>query len=366
MTAPIPHDSAPHGSTKLLSIDARTGQGKVLRVGKFAVIVHPRVLAATLLIAGCAVFLALVAMTIGTMNISVGEVFSIVFLGEDRGTHSTIVRNIRLPRIVAGLCAGAALGASGAIFQSVSRNALGSPDVIGFTTGAATGAIVQIVLFQADALYVALGAVVGGLGTAFIVYVLARKGGVTGGYRLILTGIGVGAVLSAVNSLLMVMGDLDQAISANVWLSGSLDARKWDHAVPALIGVLVLLPCAVALAKRAAMLEMGDDIAAQLGINVERTRIGLVTVAVLLAGVAVGATGPIAFVALAAPQVARRVTRTQGLGILGAASMGAVLLVLADVTTQLLPTAATIPIGRMTGIIGGIYLIWLLVRSRQV
>lgn len=346
-----------------------------MRVGRARLLVQPRPALVTSVLVIAVVVLGLTAMTVGTLQIPAGEVASALgalvagWFGVDAGEGGSsqhVVQNLRLPRVLTGIFAGAALGVSGAVFQSVSRNALGSPDVIGFTTGAATGAIVQIVVFQAGAWEIALGAITGGLLTAIVVYLLSVKGGVTGGYRLILIGIGVGAVLAAVNGLLLVMGDLDNAITANIWLAGSLDARTWSQAIPVMIGTVVIVPLVLLLAKRAALMEMGDDIASQLGVKVERTRLGIMLLAVLLAGLATGAAGPIAFVALAAPQLALRLTRGRGLPVISAGAMGAALLVAADVLTQLLPTQAAIPIGRVTGIIGGIYLIWLLTRSKQV
>ncbi len=198
------------------------------------------------------------------------------------------------------------------------------------------------------------------------VYVLSVRDGTTGGYRLILVGIGVGAVLSAVNGLLLVMGDLDNAISANIWLAGSLDARTWENAVPVAVGVILALPILLNISRRATLMEMGDDAASQLGIRVERTRLGMMLIAVLLAGLATGAAGPIAFVALAAPQLAVRLTRATSMSVVTAAAMGAALLVLADVLVQSLPVFTAVPIGRATGIVGGLYLIWLLTRSKQV
>lgn len=342
-----------------------TSSTTLWRRGRFSLLIDRRLAIATTVLLGILLALGVFALTLGTLNISLTEVLQSLFgIGDARTTR--VVRDLRLPRVVTGIFAGAALGVSGAIFQSISRNALGSPDVIGFTTGAATGAIVQITLFQADALRVALGAVVGGLATAIVVYLLSRKAGVTGGYRLVLVGIGVGAVLSALNGMLLVMGNLDQAVSANLWLSGSLDARKWTHALPVMIGTLALVPVVSMLARRASLMEMGDDLSHQLGVRVERTRVVLMLLAVMLAGLATGAAGPIAFVALAAPQVVVRITRSRRVPVISAAAMGALLLLLADVVTQLLPVTANLPIGRMTGIIGGVYLIWLLTRSRQV
>ncbi|WP_298038658.1 iron chelate uptake ABC transporter family permease subunit [uncultured Microbacterium sp.] len=339
---------------------------RVIRRGSFSLVLSHRLITVTAVLLALTAVLGVVAMTIGTLPIPFANVVSALFGAPETVRDGKVIQNIRLPRVVTAIFAGAALGVSGAVFQSVSRNALGSPDVIGFTTGAATGAIVQIVLFQAPALQVALGAVIGGLLTAVVVYLLSRKGRVTGGYRLILIGIGVGAVLSAVNGLLLVTGDLDNAIAANLWLSGSLDARKWAHALPVMIGTVVLIPCVAALARRATLMEMGDDLAQQLGVRVERTRVLLMLLAVALAGLATGAAGPIAFIALAAPQLVIRLTATRGMPVLSAAAMGSCLLVLADILTQVIPITASIPIGRMTGIIGGIYLIWLLTRSKQV
>lgn len=345
-------------------------RGTVLTASPVTLVASPRVVGVTVALLTLVVVLGAVGMTVGTLPIGVRDVLASLWHGitgtAGNGLADRVVLDLRLPRVVTAIAAGAALGMSGSVFQSVSRNALGSPDVIGFTTGAATGAIVQIIVFQADALQIAAGAVLGGILTAVAVYVLALRDGTTGGYRLILVGIGVGAVLSAVNGLLMVMGDLDNAISANIWLAGSLDARTWENALPVAVGVLLALPVLLYLSRRATLMEMGDDAASQLGIRVERTRLGMMLIAVLLAGLATGAAGPIAFVALAAPQLASRLTRATSMPVVTAAAMGAALLVLADVLVQSLPVFTAVPIGRATGIVGGLYLIWLLTRSKQV
>lgn len=341
-------------------------RGFVWRRGRISVVISPRVVLVTTGLLALVVLLGLVAMQVGTIRLSLGEVLAALVGAEVDPKHVQVVQGIRLPRVITAIFCGAALGVSGAVFQSVSRNALGSPDVIGFTTGAATGAITQIVVFQASPVQISLGAVAGGLGTALIVYLLSVKGGVTGGYRLILVGIGVGAVLGALNGLMLVLGNLDNAITANLWLAGSLSARNWTHALPVMVGTLLLVPIVAMLARRTSLMEMGDDLAQQLGVRVERTRVWMMILAVLLAGLAVGAAGPIAFVALAAPQLVMRVTHARSMPVLSAAAMGACLLVAADVLSQSLPITATLPIGRMTGIIGGLYLIWLLTRSKQV
>ncbi|MCC0546842.1 iron chelate uptake ABC transporter family permease subunit, partial [Pseudomonas aeruginosa] len=275
-------------------------------------------------------------------------------------------QRVRLPRVLTACLVGAALGMAGAIFQSISRNPLGSPDVIGFTTGAASGAIVQIILFDAGPLATSLAALAAGLCTALAVVLLARRGATAGGYRLVLVGIGVGASLSGLNSLLLVTGNLDQAMYAQLWLAGSLNTRTWSHVVPAALGLLASVPLALYHGRRLEVLELGDASAAQLGVAVERVRLQMVLVAVGTTAIATAAAGPIAFIALAGPQLARRLTRSAGVPLLSGALMGAVLLLAADLLGQRLAYVANLPIGLMTGLLGGFYLLWLLLRSRRI
>lgn len=364
------HQPGPARTPGADAIAAAQPTGMILRLGPITLRTSPRTITVTAGLIVAAVVLGAVGMTVGSLPLPLGDVITALWRGltggPDLGKVSKIVLDIRLPRMVTAVFAGAALGLSGAVFQSVSRNALGSPEIIGFTTGAATGAIIQIIVFHAGPVTVALGAVLGGLVTAVVVYLLSVKNRITGGYRLILVGIGVGAVLQAVNNLLLVTGDLDSAITANFWLSGSLDARGWAHALPVMIGALVAIPLLHALGRRAALMEMGDDTASQLGIRVERTRLQLIAVAVLLAALATAAAGPIAFIALAAPQLATRLTRAPGMPVFTAAVTGSTLLVVADLLARSVPVLATAPIGRVTGVVGGLYLIWLLTRTKQV
>lgn len=339
----------------------RTGiAGPVLYAGNRSLMLRPRVALVPLLLLALVVLLGLWTLTIGRIELSLPEVLRILVGRGDGGVGETVLLRIRLPRLMTAAFVGAALGMSGAIFQSVSRNALGSPDIIGFTTGAATGALLRIVLFGPGALAVASSAVAGGLLTALVVYLLSARHGTVGGYRLVLVGIGVGSVLAALNGLLLVKGDLDNAITANLWLAGSLAARNWAHALPVIAGTLLLLPVLLVLARPLSTIEMGDDLARQLGVAVERTRLVMLACAVVLAALAVGAAGPIAFIALAAPQLATRLAAAKGLYITGAATMGACLLVVADLASLSLPTGTVLPIGRLTGIVGGLYLLWLL------
>lgn len=338
--------------------------GRVLRGRNFSLLVQPRALLVIGILLAVAVLLALIGLTQGKVAVPLGDIIPAIF-GNGERKH-VLALGLRMPRVVAALTAGAALGVSGAVFQSVSNNALGSPDVIGLTTGAASGAITQIVLFDAGPVQVMLAALAGGVGTALAIYLLSLKGGVTGGYRLVLIGLGVGALLGSYNSLLMVRGQVEQAVSANIWIAGSLDGRQWTQVLPVLIGTIIVVPITILLARRATLVEMGDDIASQLGVRVEPTRRWLIFCGVALAALATAAVGPIAFIALSAPQIARRLSRARGLSIVPAALMGSCLLLGADVVSQAIPTATTLPIGQVTGLIGGIYLAWLLTRSKQL
>lgn len=340
------------------------GGRRVLRLGTLSLLVRPRTALVAIALVGVALLAGAAALTVGSLPVPFGAVPGAVLGIADDATVVRAVQGVRLPRVLSALGAGAALGISGAVFQSLARNALGSPDVIGFTTGAATGALVQIVLFGAQPTQVALGTVVGGAVAAGLVLLLARRGGGMAGRQMILVGIGIGAIASAINGLLLVRGTIDASSQANLWLSGSLDARQWGHALPVLLGVAVVLPVVLLLSRRATLMELGDDVAEQLGVRTERTRLALVICAVALAALATAAVGPIAFVALAAPQLVRRLMRADAPPVVGGAAMGAVLLVVADLATQLLPVTFAVPVGRMTGVIGGLYLLWLLLPSR--
>lgn len=345
---------------------ARPTGRRVLAVGRLSVLWHPRTVLVCCALALVAFACGVVMMGNGTVALSPAEVLSGLFgLGDDPVAQK-VVLGIRLPRLVTGVFVGACLGTAGCVFQSISRNALGSPDIIGFTTGSATGAIVQIVVFDAGPVATALGAVGGGLASAAVVYLLSVKGGVTGGYRLVLIGIGVGAVLQAANTLLLARGDLDSSVEAELWLNGSLNARTWSQAWPVLIGFLVLLPVVIACGRGLDRMELGDDGSRQLGVAVERTRLVAMAAAVGMTALATAAAGPIAFIALAAPQLVRRLTASTVVPLVSSAFMGAALVVAADLLVQHLPLSFAMPIGLMTGLLGGLYLLWLLTRSRQI
>jgi iron complex transport system permease protein len=270
-----------------------------------------------------------------------------------------ILLDLRLPRISLAVLAGAALAVSGAVFQSLSRNPLGSPDIVGFTTGSASGAVLAIIVFGGGPGAAAASAVVGGVLTALVVYGLAAVGG-GAARRLVLVGIGISAMLVALNSYLISRARLDSAQAAAVWLVGTLNGRGWDYVRLLALALLVLTPALFLLGRRLRMLEMGDDAAQALGVRVGRSRLLLVVLAVAVCAVATAATGPVAFVALAAPQITRRLTGTPGLHLVPSAITGALLMVVSDFAAQRLLAPAQLPVGVVTGAVGGVYLAWLL------
>ncbi|UYQ61372.1 FecCD family ABC transporter permease [Streptomyces peucetius] len=337
---------------------------KALRTpGGLSVRVDSRAAGVVLLLAAVAAAVAVVLVGSGDFPMSFGDVVA-TLLGNGTAAQEFIVQDVRLPRVLVALLVGASLALSGAIFQSLSRNPLGSPDVIGFSQGSTVGALTVIVLFGGGPLAVAGGAVAGGLVAGVAVYTLAWKRGVQG-FRLVLVGIGVAAMLTALIHFLITKANLVDATRATLWMTGSLDGRDWTQVRP-LTGICaVLMPLVLAHGRPLRMLEMGDDAAYALGVPVERTRVVLMGSGVLFMAVATAAAGPIAFVALSAPQLARRLTRSPGPNLAAAAVMGAALLLVADWIATNAFGDRMLPVGVVTAVLGGGYLLWLLVTERR-
>ena len=280
-------------------------------------------------------------------------------LGRADAATTRIVMDWRLPRIAFALLAGAALAVSGAIFQSITRNPLGSPDIIGFSSGAYTGALLVALFVGPSAWGTSMGALAGGLLTGAAVYLLAFSKGVSG-LRIIVVGIGLSLFLSAFNAWVLTWMRLEQAITAASWGAGSLADIGWVHTVPVLIVLALTLPLVLLGSTDMRMLEMGDDAGRGLGVRAEATRVWMLLLAILLVSVVTASAGPIAFVALAAPQVAMRLMRTPGVRIVPAAAVGALALVSSDLIARTVIAPAQLPVGVVTLCLGGAYLVWLL------
>lgn len=306
--------------------------------------------------------LAFWGMLQGDYNIAPDKVIP-ALLGEGKQITVAFAQQ-RAARIVAALLVGAALGLSGAIFQVISGNALGSPDIIGFTNGAATGALLQIIVFNSGPVEVALGAVVGGLATSALVWLLTRRTGLHG-FRLVLVGIGVGSTLAAFNSLLVVRASLTQAQTAASWLAGSLNDITWERTYALLGLLLVVTPLLLMLVRPLGAIRFGDQVASGLGVSVNAYRVAALFIGVLLVSLATATTGPIAFVALAAPHIAKTLARSGGVGFTSAALMGALMVLGSDLIGRFAVPGRIIQVGVVTGAIGGLYLIYLIYLERK-
>ena len=304
------------------------------------------------------------SLSVGDFPVAFGDVASSL-VGQGRPDTDFIVRTLRLPRGLAGLMVGAALGISGAIFQRIARNPLASPDIIGVTAGATACAVLTIVVLNGTAVQVTWGALLGSTATSIAIYLLSYKRGVTG-YRLVLVGIGATAMLTSVTSFLMTRAEIYDAQRAMVWLTGSLNGRGWDQIRPLGWALAILVPLALVLGRHLRVLDLGDDAARGLGTRVEGVRSGLLLIAVALAAIAVSCAGPIAFVALVSPQIARRLVRGSGAALLSSAVVGAALLVASDLIARRLFAPTELPAGIVTAVLGAPYLLWLLARANRV
>lgn len=327
---------------------------------KFSMRISCRTLAACAIMILLIFVLVVLSMTSGDYGIPLTDVAQ-ALAGRGDEMLKMIVLEWRLPRALLAIVLGAALGVSGAIFQSLTRNPLGSPDIIGFSAGAHTGALIAILIFSGGYYETATGALIGGIATAIGVYLLTYKQGVEG-FRLIVVGIAIAAMLSAANVWMIRKAELQVAMSAAMWAAGSLNGLGLDRLLAVSLAFVLLMPSALALSRPLRQLELGDDAAMSSGVSPNRVRLFLAVVGVALIAVVTAAAGPIAFIALAAPQLARRLTRSAGIALLPSALMGGLLLIAADWAAQH-AFGFQLPVGVMTFNIGGVYFLWLLVRD---
>lgn len=341
---------------------------RAVRVGGLSAVWRPRAVLVPVALAVVALVLAAVDVGRGDYPIGVLDVVGILAGGGEAADRFVVVE-LRLPRALTAVLVGLAFGMSGAVLQSVARNALASPDILGITQGAGVGAVALVVLGGGALSGVGqvvgppVAALAGGLLAAVVIYLLASRQGVSG-FRLVLVGIAVSAVLTSTTSYLLVVADLTEASQATVWLTGSLNGRGWEHVVP--VGLVVALVGLLAVTGGATLsaLRLGEDSARALGVRLQTGQAAQLGVAVVLACVAVAAAGPIPFVALVAPQVALRLTRAPGPPVLAGGLAGAVLVVGSDVVSRtVLPVE--LPVGVLTAVLGAPYLLYLIARRTR-
>ncbi len=332
-----------------------------VRLGAFSARIEARSAITTAVITILALALGVFSLTIGSAGLGLGDVFD-AFSGHASSYTSRTILEWRLPRTVFALLGGAALAIGGAVFQSITRNPLGSPDIIGFSSGAYTGALLVMLLGSSSSLGTSLGALTGGLLTGVVVYFLANKRGITG-MRIIVVGIGVSLFLGAFNTWALTAMQVENAISAASWGAGTLADIAWSHTTPVLIALVVALPILLVLEADMRVMEMGDDVGQALGVRTNIVRIWMLLLAIALVAIVTAAAGPIAFIALAAPQLAMRLGGAPGVRILPAAVLGGTLLLASDLIARTLLGTTQLPVGVVTLCLGGGYLVWLLATS---
>ncbi|WP_327639488.1 iron ABC transporter permease [Kribbella sp. NBC_00482] len=300
------------------------------------------------------------ALTRGDYELPLAEVLRTLSGHGTLITYDVVVDN-RLPRVLVGIGVGTAFAVSGAIFQRLARNPLVSPDLIGINAGAALAAVLMITVLGSG--WIPLGALTGSLLSAIVVYLLAYRNGVSG-HRLVLVGIGVTAIIGSLTAYLLTLADIYTAKSASMWLAGSLAGRSWEHVVLVGITVAVGLPAAMASTRQLRLLELGDDLARALGGRVELARAALIAIGVGLAALATAAAGPVGFVALVAPQLARGLVPRRP-GLLVPAAIGALLVVASDLIARTVVAPTALPVGVVTAFLGAPYLLFLLARTNR-
>ncbi|WP_406388043.1 FecCD family ABC transporter permease [Streptomyces sp. NBC_00887] len=346
--------------------DVKPSVAPGVRLGHVSFVWRPWLLCVTLLLMTATFLVFCLSVSVGDFPIGLSRVIATI-LGRGEQFDEFIIMDLRMPRALAGLVVGIALGVSGAITQSIARNPLASPDILGITGGASAVAVFLVTVSGGTAAAVvssvglSAAALAGGLGTGLLVYFLAWRRGIDG-FRLILIGISVSAAMEAITTWLLVSADIRDVARAQTWLVGSLDNRSWDEVEVALWGTLVLMVAVACVAFQFKPMHLGDDIAAGLGVRYSWVRAVLLLCAVLLAAVAVSAAGPVPFVALVAPQVAMRLARYPTPPMVASGMVGALLLIGADLFARTaLPI--TLPVGVVTAAIGGPFLVYLLVRA---
>jgi iron complex transport system permease protein len=335
-----------------------------VRVGGWSWVWRPWVVLVTLILAALTFLVFCVSISVGDFTIELPAVVRTLF-GQGERVDEFVIMDLRLPRSLIGLIVGIALGVSGALTQSIARNPLASPDVLGITGGASATAVFLVTVTGGSAVTSAVGlpaaALTGGLLTGLLVYFMAWRRGIDG-FRLVLIGVSVSAVMQALTTWLLVVADIRDVARAQSWLVGSLDSRAWSQVWTTLWVTIVLVVIVLVVAFQMQPMHFGDDVAAGLGVRYTAVRAVLLLCAVLLAGVAVSAAGPVPFVALVAPQITMRLLRTPVPPLIASGLFGALLLIGSDLIARTaLPN--DLPVGIVTAIIGGPFLVYLLVRQ---
>ncbi|WP_405372727.1 MULTISPECIES: FecCD family ABC transporter permease [unclassified Microbacterium] len=303
-----------------------------------------------------------VSLMVGQTFYTPAEVWGVI-VGQTVPGASFTVGELRLPRSTVALLTGVCFGMGGAVFQTMLRNPLASPDIIGINAGASAAAVIGIVFLSLGETAVSLVATLAALVTALTIYLLAYKDGGAGA-RFILIGIGVAAIFNSVVAYVLSRAAEWDLQAAMRWITGNLNGSSWDQAAPLALVMLIAVPALLWLTRDLELMRLGDDAAAGLGVPVERRRVLLIIAAVVLLAFATAAAGPISFVAFLAGPIAARMLGPVGSPVLAAGLFGGLLVLAADITGQYL-LGIRLPVGVVTGVLGAPYLIFLLIRSNR-
>ncbi|SHH53398.1 iron chelate uptake ABC transporter family permease subunit [Massilia sp. CF038] len=323
----------------------------------WSVILSTRALWTTPALLAALIVLSCIALCAGPTWLSCAELYA-ALTGTGPTGLQLLVNELRLPRIVAGVLAGAALGCAGCLIQALSRNRLATPDMLGVSDGAALGIFIGLAAGGTGLMGPWWVGPLGALGALALLALAAGRIGPS----VLIVGVGVASLLRALTELALSRQELMHASALYTWSVGSLTGRGYAAALPLAAGLLLLLPLASMLSRRLALLGLGPDLASALGVPLRATQWQALFLAVILSGLAVGVCGPIAFVALAAPYIA---TRLQG-GIAPAASAvsGAMLVLAADALGRIVLDGAELPAGVICNLLGGPFLLWLVLSER--
>lgn len=304
-----------------------------------------------------------VALLIGAAGLTPGQAIGGVLGLGDKG-DVFVIQKLRLPRIEAAVVIGAAFGLAGALFQSTLRNPLASPDILGISTGASLGAVLGVLVLGLSGIVLSGLAFAGAGVVALAIWLLAWRKGLHS-IRFVLVGVGFAYLGSSLIAWTLARADENEAAAVLVWTVGSISDVRGEQLTLVAVGTLVLSAAVAVVSRAQGPLALGDDNARALGVHVDAARVGTLLLAVALVALATSASGPIAFVALVAPAIARRLVNDGGAALVASTVTGAALTLVADVVAQhgLLGVAA--PVGVVTGLVGAPYLLWLLATNEK-
>ena len=346
-----PRLTATTGPRRSLHVGADAGRLWIV-VGRRSVLITPRHVIVGFILLALSLAVAVVSLRLGKFPVTTQEVID-ALQGQGRKIVQVVVVKWKLPRIVLGLVAGLALGVAGALFQTITRNPLGSPDLIGFSTGAQTGILVSILLLPGSMLSASLASFIGGAAVGTVTYLVSLRGGFTG-LRFILVGIAISSMLVSVNRWLLVRVDDDEGLGALKAITGTLGAARWPVVAPTCLAIGVTVTLILLASRHLQVLSLGEQVATILGSPTRRVSAVLILLGTVLVAVVTMAAGPIGFVALVAPHLARLLTGSPQSPLLVSGLTGSLLMVGADLLSQL--GLESMPVSVVTNAVGGLYL----------